>query len=52
LGFKTAMVLVETVEEVGGLEIAFLSLKEAFPLVAVFCPPLVFLIPKIVCDYY
>jgi hypothetical protein len=52
LGLKTAVGLAETDAEVRGLLITFLSMKEALPLVTVVCPPLVFLIPKIVCDYY
>jgi hypothetical protein len=50
LGFKTALGLDETDEEIVGLLITFLSLKEALELVTDVCPPLVFLIPKIVCD--
>jgi len=52
LGLKTALGLAETDAEVRGLLITFLSLKEAFPFVTVVWAPLVFLIPKIVCDYY
>jgi hypothetical protein len=50
LGFKTALGLDETDAEIVGLLITFLSLKEALELITDACPPLVFLIPKIVCD--